>query len=189
MHNGKAVRGRAYPNYKHGLHSKDLPTRLRARYGELLDDPNLFNLDHDVSLARLRVSELMQSLDEVGQAKLWSDLKVACNRLEKRIKSAEFDKVRKPIESILKLVHRGADEQVKWDEIFDRQDQIRRLMDTNSKIQKEARTSIQENHYFVNLDALAEVIREHIHDRNTLTKISNAIEAKVVFGSGGKAQA
>src|SRR5438067_9697369 len=50
MHGGKTPRGLASPKTRSGRYSKDLPTRILARYQEAMQDPELLSVKHDVAL-------------------------------------------------------------------------------------------------------------------------------------------
>src|SRR4051794_14907848 len=58
MHFGNVPRGMASPHTKTGRYSKDLPTRLLARYEEAMNDPDLLNLSSEIALLGARLSEL-----------------------------------------------------------------------------------------------------------------------------------
>lgn len=65
MHGGKTPRGVALPQTKHGRYSKDMPTRLLARYEEAVTDPELLNLSAEIALTDAMTRDVMESLESV----------------------------------------------------------------------------------------------------------------------------
>ena len=59
MHGGKTPRGSALPQTRHGRYSRDLPTRLLARYEESISDPELLNLSAEIAIVDISLSEML----------------------------------------------------------------------------------------------------------------------------------
>lgn len=64
MHGGATPRGIASPHFKTGRYSRDLPTRLAARYAAALRDPKLLELRAEIALMDTRISDLLSQLED-----------------------------------------------------------------------------------------------------------------------------
>ena len=62
-HGGATPRGIAAGSFKTGKFSRDLPTRLAARYAEAAADPQLLDMRHEIALLDARILELVGSID------------------------------------------------------------------------------------------------------------------------------
>ncbi len=195
MHGGKSPRGRDHPSYKHGLHTKSLPERYRARYGEHLVDDRVFSLDPEVALIQTRMDELLAGLDVDGHVALWIKLKAACDELQRATKSKEHDSARNAIGAVCSLVDRGRSESRTWVDIHALQIQKTKTLEVRSRIAKQEQASIPEAHLFVIMDRFAEVVRTEItkafklelSESDTLRNISTALKGQVFSGSSGEA--
>ena len=186
---GKSLKGRDSPSYTTGIHTNSLPTRSRAEYGEILDDPSLFNLDHETALLQLRMNQLLRGLDQDGHAKLRDQLKRATEKLRKATESSEYDSARKAISMVFELVDRGYDDRQKWEEVFELQDKKVKVLEANSRIKKHDKDTLSLQHYLIRMDQVAEIIREFVDDRDALRQIATALETTALFGSSGTPQA
>jgi hypothetical protein len=54
-HGGRTPRGTASPHFQHGRYSRDLPTRVAARYEEAKADTELVSLRQEIALVDVRI--------------------------------------------------------------------------------------------------------------------------------------
>ena len=71
QHGGATPRGMALPQTKTGRYSRDLPTRLAARYQESLSDPDLLALREEIALIDARLGDLLKRVDSGESGVLW----------------------------------------------------------------------------------------------------------------------
>jgi hypothetical protein len=62
LHGGKSPRGLASPLTKTGRYSRDLPTRVAARYESALADPTLLSLRDDVAVLQAAITDVMAEI-------------------------------------------------------------------------------------------------------------------------------
>src|SRR3954470_5731126 len=62
MHGGKTPRGLASPLTKSGRYSRDLPTRVAARYENALADPELLSVRDDIALLQGAITDVMAEI-------------------------------------------------------------------------------------------------------------------------------
>ncbi|MBL8179983.1 MAG: hypothetical protein JNL64_00045 [Blastocatellia bacterium] len=83
-HGGLTPKGIASPHYKHGRYSRHLPTHVRDRYYESLNDPELTALRDDLALIDIHISEVLMEMHSPAadvDTKLFRD-KIELCRLE-----------------------------------------------------------------------------------------------------------
>lgn len=61
-HGGLTPKGIASPHYKHGRYSRHLPTHLRDRYHETLNDPEITALRDDLALIDIHISKVLMEI-------------------------------------------------------------------------------------------------------------------------------
>jgi hypothetical protein len=79
-HGGPSLGGVAHPNWKTGRWSKYVPRHLGDAYEEARTDPDLTSLREDLELLTVRVSVLLQRLEEAPPS--WDDLVAAWAAVE-----------------------------------------------------------------------------------------------------------
>ena len=98
MHGGKTPRGVALPQTRHGRYSKDLPTRLLARYEEAVTDPELLNLSSEIALVDSMTRDVLESLEQVpasDKEQVHSHFYRLSNLTEQRRKLVETEQKRR----------------------------------------------------------------------------------------------
>lgn len=93
LHGGLTPRGLASPHWKHGRYSRDLPSRLAARYIEARDDPDALDLLGEIAMIDTRLGELAANLDDAGDdpaatAAAWAEVR-ECLQDRRRLVEAE----------------------------------------------------------------------------------------------------
>src|SRR4051794_12837534 len=80
LHGGLTPRGLANVNTRTGRYSRDLPTRVLARYESALADPELLSVRDDVALLQGAITDVMA---EVKEAETSPDLDAILGSVEK----------------------------------------------------------------------------------------------------------
>lgn len=181
LHGGLTPRGLAHPNTKTGRWSKDLPTRLAARYQESLQDPELLNLKEDIALIDSRLAEILENLQDGDTRKLWQDLKEAFGRFEKATINEDKAEQRLSFLDIKRLIQQGNSVYLSWMEAYGVIDQRRRTVESERKRLVEMQQTISYERAMLLIGALVGVIRRHIDDPTTLSAISQDIRAITVI--------
>src|SRR5690606_35293513 len=86
VHGGLTLRGADHPNHKTGRWSKDLPTRLAARYHEALKDAKLLELRDELAIIDARLSDQLATLDTGEAGAIWADLAKARKEFDDPLK-------------------------------------------------------------------------------------------------------
>lgn len=126
-HGGKTRIGASHPAFKHGGHSKYMPTRLAEKYRESLEDPQLMEFRADAALLQARLHELLEtgeSLPLWDQAQdAFKDYRKAAQRAqqapagsdERADAAAQMTEALNRLES---LINRGMADSLRWQEVY-----------------------------------------------------------------------
>jgi hypothetical protein len=79
MHGGRSPRGLASLLTKTGRYSRDLPTRVAARYEAALADPQLLSVRDDIALLQAAITDVMA---EIQQAETSLDFEAILGSVE-----------------------------------------------------------------------------------------------------------
>lgn len=144
---GNTPRGLANPNTKTGRWSKDLPTRLKARYEQGLDDEDLAEVKHEIALIDSRIAELLQKVDTGEAGERWNDVgkllesygkaaakyQGAVYKKDFNLMGDAFLEMDTAIKSIAEIVNGALGDYSTWEEINKWIEGRRRLVETKQK--------------------------------------------------------
>ena len=134
MHGGKSLSGIAHPNYKTGRYIKGLNGRKAEIVDNLLKDEDLLRLDDNIALLDLRIIDLVDSLMEGGNpAELWKQAMRSWKYMWRASAREDKEAVIKHRGELDEILRQGAREISTWDEIDDRTETRRRLVDTEMR--------------------------------------------------------
>lgn len=175
MHGGKTPVGLASPHIKTGRYSKDLPTRLAARYEETANDPDLLSVRHEIRLIDVLIMDNMTRLDSGESAEAWDVMRKSVDGLTDAIADEDYIKVQKALREMrdvvdLRILHYATET-----EIRSKIDQRRKLVETEQKITLSGEQAISVERAMLLVGAIAGILRARIHDTGTLAAIQQDI--------------
>lgn len=175
MHGGKTPRGAASPHIKTGRWSRDLPTRLAARYAETEHDAELMSLRQDVRLLDTLLMDDMTRLESGESAEAWDMMRKAVDKLDDGIAAEQFGKVQTALRDMRDVIDRRILHYTTESEIRSKLEQRRRLVETENRMLLAGEQAITIEQAMLLVGALAGILKAHIHDAPTLTKIQTDI--------------
>lgn len=186
-HGGRTPRGIALPQTKTGRYSKDLPTRLAARYQEAVTDPDLLHLDHEIAVLDSRVGEMIAALDGSGATETWRALEKSLRACMAELQAENVAGATETLQQMGEIIENGGDESARWEEIFDLFERRRRLVETQRKTVVDMQQMITAERSMLMVGALVGIIREHVTDRSILAAIASDINRIMVADAGREA--
>lgn len=184
LHGGMTPRGTALPQTKHGRYSKDLPTRLGERFEAALADGELVQLGRDIALVDSRLGDILSEItqDSAGAifgalGKAWKTYTTASNPVDKE---AAFTQIGL-------LIGQGADDWLKWQEVYSVLEQRRKLVESEAKRQVQLQQTLTASQAMVLLAAVTDTVKKHVRDTDALRAISADIAGLVAGGAVGRA--
>lgn len=184
MHGGKSLSGAAHPNFRTGRYSKYLPQRLLERYNDGLNDPDLLTLADDISLLTARLEELLQKIDSNDTGAGWKLVKATYAKLKTAIKAGDALNTAQRMNELERQINTSTTEWALWGEISLVLEQRRRLVETERRLLVEHDRVVTVDQLMIMVGALQEVIRTHVHDRNTLAAIASDIRSTLLVEPG-----
>ncbi len=182
MHGGMTPNGLALPQTKTGRYSKYLPARLAARYQEASTDGELLHLREDIALLDARLADLLGRVDSGESGAIWRMLRKAFDALQIARLSGNTIGMRDALGEIELLIVKGLADYAAWADVQQVLDQRRRLVESERKRMVEMQQMITSERAMLLMGAVVGIIKEHVHDRSTLTAISNAIGSLIDLG-------
>src|SRR5688572_7711861 len=131
LHGGMSLVGTACPHFRTGRYSAYVPERLRERYEQAADDPELLSLRSEVALVDARLVDLLSRVDTGESGALWAELRRAY-RAFARARLAGDDEPA-ALAKVEHLIERAGQDHQAWAEIGTLIEQRRKLAESESK--------------------------------------------------------
>lgn len=171
VHGGKNPRGLAAPGYVHGRYSKDLPTRLAARYQASQSDPDLLNLSAELSLLDARLHDVLGRVDTGESGQVWRDLRTTYKEMQAAHARRDLGALSEALSTIGALIQTGASDYAAWADVRSLIDQRRKLVQTETRRRTDMQQMVTAEQAMVLVSRITGIIREHVHERGALAAI------------------
>lgn len=182
VHGGPTPRGRALPQTTHGRYSKDLPTRLAARYEEARTDPDLLNLNAEIHLTYAMLTEALRGMDQGEAGRLWRDLKTTWDALQEANRQRDGDAAKQALSEIGRLIARGVADAAARSEVLDIVERRRKLVESEAKRRTAMQQMITAERLMVLVSAVTDVVMRHVDDPRQRAAIAADIGALISRG-------
>ena len=182
VHGGPTPRGRALPQTTHGRYSKDLPTRLAARYEEARSDPDLLNLNAEIHLTYAMLTEALRGMDQGEAGRLWRDLKTTWDALQEANRQRDGDAAKQALSEIGRLIARGVADAAARSEVLDIVERRRKLVESEAKRRTAMQQMITAERLMVLVSAVTDVVMRHVDDPRQRAAIAADIGAIISRG-------
>ncbi len=171
-HGGSTPRGFALPQTTTGRHSKDLPTRLAARYEESRTDPEILNLTEEIALADALIEDARRGLDHGESGRLFKAMKDAWDDLTTAQREKDASGVQMAISELGALIRQGVGAYAARDETMQLVERRRRLVDSEGKRRVAMRDSISSEKAMVLVSVLLESVIRNVRDPEALAAVT-----------------
>lgn len=181
-HGGLTPKGKEHGAYKHGKFSKSLPDSAREKYEKARGDKQLTNLREEIAVIESRIHLTLEALEVEDSGELWDNLKDAVGRLRDAQNAGNTGEAAQALQQISRLVDVGSTDQERWSEVQSLIEQKRKLVDSERRREKALRAYVPIDEFKVQMEALNEVLRQHIEDRKKLQDIFRELEQTLGLG-------
>lgn len=172
MHGGKTPRGAALPQTTHGRYSQDLPTRLASRFAASQADPDLLNLNTEIAVIDARISDVLRRVDTGESGQTWRELKDTYTAMVEAQRAKDGAEVARLLNELGALIRHGHSDYAAWADVRTLIDQRRKLVESEGRRRKDMQDMITSEKAMVLVTSLVATVRRHVHDRDTLARIS-----------------
>lgn len=177
IHGGKAPRGKANGNYKHGRYSRYAPaSALGELYERAQQDTDLRDLKDDLALSTALINSRLQNLDTQTGIDFYADLKRLTAELKKGLRKQDLEDIAEIAFLIDGLADRGIAQFKELETIIKLIEQRRKLSDSQSRHENEQMQFITITQAMALLNMLVSVMFEHIQSSHTKQLIYQAFE-------------
>ena len=193
MHGGKALKGFAHPNYKHGRYSDYMPEKLLHGYRRQLSDRDLLHQRDEIAAIDSMIFESWKKMSDEESGALWKELRKAWREMEQeqvlastptlsqQTRAAHLRAASDKIALVGDLIRRGAYDFQVQEEILNLFERKRRLIESQGKREVQERLLISYEDASVMFGDLAEAVLAEVEDEDVLVRISNRFA--VITGS------
>jgi hypothetical protein len=174
LHGGKSLKGSASATYQGKGFSKYFPNKkLGDIFARSFEDPELTRLRKDLAIVETRLVVLVQSLNSQQNGTLWTQLRSKHRELKRS--NPTSTKAASLLREIGELVERGSNDASIWNEIAKQIELRRRLLDSETKRVLAAHQVMTAEEVRMLIDAVANLIREHVKDEEALGKMREGV--------------
>lgn len=190
-HGGRALRGVAHPNFKHGLHTElvqAVPKHMREIFIRTMQRDDLVHLRGEISLLETREYQLLEQLQGGGSPEFWKRLRSLRrdhDDLQRELEEAraegskwdqeKIDRAQEKVDAvtreILGMIDQGAKEADVWKEILESVEMRRRLSDTERRRLEMLQQVMTPDQALAFASHLVNIVRDVVSDRNQLSAI------------------
>lgn len=172
VHGGPTPRGHALPQTTHGRYSKDLPTRLGERFLASQSDPDLLNLNAEISVIDTRMSDVLRRVDTGESGQTWRELKATYTDMQEAQRAKNMGEVARLLNELGTLIRHGHSDYAAWSDVRTLIDQRRKLVESEGKRRKDMQDSITSEKAMVLVTSLIAAVKRHVSDQDALAAIS-----------------
>jgi len=174
MHGGNAQHaiGTNNSQFKHGRHSKYLPSQLDALYREALSNPDLLELADHIALLEARIQSILAESAAGEPVPRWSAIRETFDLLATAILGGDHEAVTASMETIFAMLDAGKKWDTTWDQVQETMESLRKLTDTEVKRRKELNQMVPIERVVILMAAVGNAVKRHV---------SNPAEIQAVY--------
>jgi hypothetical protein len=170
-HGGRTPRGFGLPHTKTGWHSRDLPTRLGARYEEAQQDPTLVELRDELALLDARIADVLQRVDTGESGEIWERLHTEMAAFTTAERARDAKTMAQHLQTMRHLIQHGLGDSAAWGEVYTLIEHRRRVADSERRRLVDLHQMLSVEQAMLLVAQLAAIVRTHVQDRQVLAAI------------------
>lgn len=177
----------AHPSTQSGRYSKDLPTRLLARYQAALTDPDLVAVREELAILTARIADLLSRIDTSEAGEHWRGIRAALAAFRRAQRRDDAPAAAAALREMERLTDLALADYEVWSELLDAIEARRKLADTERRRLESMQQMITTERAMLLVAALVDAVRRHVEDRGVLDAIGRELE-RLVAADGAHAQ-
>lgn len=176
-HGGRIPRGAALPQTTRGRYSRDLPTRMMARYEQAQSDGELLALRDEIALLDSRLADVLTRVDTGESGWIWQRLKETATELRIARRRNDQGAQADALNSLLSLVESGHQDYAAWSDVRSLLEQRRRTVESERKRLVEMQQTITAERALLLIGAITGIVKAHVSEPKQLAAIARDIGA------------
>jgi len=157
---------------------------LGERFLASQSDPDLLNLNAEISLMDARLGDLLKRVDSGESGELWKQLKATYKDLEDAQRVGDEVASVLAMDALKQLITRGAMDYEAWSDVRILVEQRRKLVESEGRRRKDMQDMITSEKAMLLVTSLVETVRRHVSDRDTLAAISTDLARLLEHDAG-----
>lgn len=164
MHGGHGAHlaGTANPNFKHGRHSRYLPSNLADLYETALANPELLEMSDHIALLEGHIQQTLQASSGGDPVPKWEGVAAMFAELETAVLSGDHARVCLHLEDMHKLLDAGIKWDSTWVQVTDTMEQLRKMTDTEVKRRKELHQMVPVERVMILVAAVGQAVKRNV---------------------------
>lgn len=163
-----------------GVYGKHLPRGFRKTYERARTDPDLLAATEETALLRVRISSLLQRLQNHGGGEdFFATLRDLHTSLAANFEAQEFDSCEELISRIGTILKRGERAEKTWSELYEAIDRKTTVAAREWKRQVDTRTMISADRAMSIVQGITQIVLRHVSDTTTRGLIAQEIAALI----------
>jgi hypothetical protein len=171
IHGGKTPNGLALPQTKHLRYSKYLPDKLLSAYQDASSDPELLSLRHDINLIDALLLSNFEALDTEESGEAWKAIRKSVIDMQMAFHKDDYGKCVILLAEMRDIIDRRVLHYATEQEIRDKLEQRRKLVETVHKIDFQKERAITAEQAILLMSAMLDSVRRNVSDSSALSAI------------------
>jgi hypothetical protein len=171
MHGGKSPRGLASPLTKTGRYSRDLPTRVAARYEAALADPELLSVRDDIALLQGSIQQVMADLQEAEARPDFDAILETVERISDGWRSWDWTRMSSELEALKDAISGQKQARAAMREIRELIREKATLVQQENRLLADREQMVTVEQYLMGMRALGSAVRRLVDDPEKLRLI------------------
>lgn len=173
FHFGNAPRGIAHYRFKDGRRSKYMPEKLLPAFQAAMDDPELLSLNEDIATLDSLINQEAGRIESGDPSAILEEAKTLWQSLWKATQRGDKEAVNRFRARLEAKLEEGASDFSAIGRMLGFMEQKRKAAATEAKRRELMGAVIPIEHASERMRLLGRIVREEVHDRDTLARIAN----------------
>lgn len=171
IHGGKTPKGLGLPQTTHARYSKYLPEKLLSAYQDATSDPELLSLRQDIHLIDALLLSNFQYLDTEESGEAWKAIRKSVIDMQLAFNKDDYGKCLILLAEMRDIIDRRVLHYATEQEIRDKLEQRRKLVETVHKIDFQKERAITAEQAMLLMSALLDSVRRNVTDNGALSAV------------------
>lgn len=173
MHGGHGAResGTSSPSFKHGRHSKYLPSQLDALYRDAISNPDLLELADHIALLEARIQSILLANKDGDPVPRWQEIREMFDTLATAILAGDQENTNAQLALMFARLESGIKWDTTWDQVGATLESLRKLTDTEVKRKKELNQMVPIERVVILMAAVGNAVKRNVSNPNEIAAV------------------
>lgn len=185
MHGGTSPKGAANHAFRHGRHSKYLPSQMKELYDEATSNPDILEMGEHIALLEAKINGSLQSMQEGEPVPRWENVRAVFDVHATAVLGGDQEAVTSSMADIFEMLDAGQKWDRAWDEILRSMEQLRKMADVEVKRRKEMNLMVPIERVVVLMAAVGQAVKRNVTNPLQIQAVQH--ELKLIYTGSGTA--